>query len=57
MILTTKQKSISAIILILPENKNYANITDIKSQILGVTPTEVLKNPVLIHAIYYYVLR
>ena len=43
--------------LILPENKNYVNITDIKSQILAVTHTEVLKNLVLIQAIYNYVLR
>ena len=43
--------------LILPINKNYVNITDIKSQILAVTPTEALKNPILIQAIYNYVLR
>ena len=43
--------------IILSENKNYVNITDIKSQILAVTPSEVLKNPVLIQAIYNYVLR
>ena len=44
-------------LLILPKNKKYQNIIDIRSQILTITPAELLKNRVLIQAIENYSLK